>query len=62
MVNMKGYKTLIWTAANAVVPVMEAVDAAYQIPAAWVPYWIAVYMAGNVVLRAMTNTPMGSHH
>ena len=57
---MKGYKTIIWTAANAVVPAMAAVSSSYQIPAEWMPYWIAVYMAGNVILRIMTTTPIGA--
>lgn len=56
---MKGYKTILWNAANAVVPAMMAADAAYQIPDDWMPVWIAVYIAGNVILRVFTTTPLG---
>ena len=57
---MKGYRTIIWTAANAVVPAMAAVSSSYQIPEEWMPYWIGVYMVGNVILRIKTTTALGS--
>ncbi len=57
---MKGYRTIIWNAANAVIPAMQAVDAAYQIPAEWMPYWIAAFIVGNVILRIKTTTALGA--
>ena len=57
---MKGYRTLIWNAANAVVPAMMAAEAAYQIPDEWMPYWMGVFILGNVILRMKTTTALGS--
>jgi len=56
---MKGYKTIIWNVANAVVPAMAAADAAYLIPDEWMPYWIGVFIVGNIILRIKTTTPVG---
>ena len=56
---MKGYRTILWNVANTVVPVMQAADAAYQIPDEWMPYWIAVFIVGNVILRIKTTTALG---
>lgn len=56
---MKGYKTIAWNVANAVVPAMQAVDAAYQIPESWMPYWLGVFILGNIALRIKTTTPVG---
>ena len=57
---MKGYRTLIWNAANAVVPAMMAAEAAYQIPEEWMPYWMGVFILGNVILRMKTTTALGT--
>lgn len=57
---MKGYRTIIWNAANAVVPAMQAVSASYQIPDEWMPYWLAIFIIGNVILRIKTTTALGS--
>lgn len=56
---LKGYKTLLWNAANAVIAAMEMANATYQLPDAWMPYWVAVYIAGNIILRLMTTGPVG---
>lgn len=56
---MRGYRTILWNAINAIIPAMEAANAAYQLPEEWMPYWLAVYIAGNIVLRLMTTTPVG---
>lgn len=57
---MKGFRTLIWNAANAVVPVLELVNASYRMPDEWMPYWLAAFILGNVVLRWKTTTPVGT--
>ena len=56
---LKGYRTIIWNIANAVVPAMQVVDATYKIPQEWMPYWIMVVLLGNVILRMKTDTPVG---
>jgi len=56
---MKGYRTIIWNAANTIIPVMQAADAAYQIPSEWMPYWIGVFITGNIILRIKTTTALG---
>lgn len=56
---MKGYKTLIWNAGNALIFAMDMADTQYEIPAEWMPYWIGAYILGNIVLRFFTTTPVG---
>ena len=56
---MKGWRTILWNVANAVVPVLEIVQSTYSIPDEFLPYWLAVYVVGNVVLRLLTDTPVG---
>ncbi len=57
---MKGYRTLIWNAANAGILAMEVTDASYAIPQEWMPIWLSVYIVGNFVLRLRTTGPVGS--
>lgn len=56
---MKGYRTILWNVLNSIVPVMQIVDAAYSIPDEWMPYWIAIFIIGNIILRLDTNGPVG---
>jgi len=56
---MKGYRTIIFNIANAVVPAMEVANAAYRIPEEWMPYWLIAFIAGNIALRMATDTPVG---
>jgi hypothetical protein len=53
---MKGWRTLLWNAANAVVYSLDLVMAGYSIPEEWKPVWLGAYFAGNVVLRFMTTS------
>lgn len=57
---MKGYKTILWNVGNALIPAMDVANSTYKIPEAWMPIWIAVYIAGNIFLRFITTTPVGS--
>lgn len=56
---MKGYRTIAWNVANAVIPAMEIANTTYQIPDEWMPYWVAIFILGNVVLRLVTTGPVG---
>lgn len=56
---MKGWKTIGWNAANAVIWAMDATKIGYEIPEAIEPYWIGAYLVGNVVLRFLTTGPVG---
>lgn len=55
---MKGWKTIVWNLANAVVLSMDVADTAYSIPNEWQPYWLAIYVIGNIALRMVTTTPV----
>lgn len=57
---MKGWRTILFNTANAVVPAMQLADAAYALPQEWMPYWIMAFILGNVILRMMTTTPVGT--
>lgn len=56
---MKGYRTIIWNVANAVVLGMDAAKIGYDIPEAWLPWWFGAYVAGNIALRLVTTGPVG---
>lgn len=59
MMRFKGWRTMAWNAANAVLLAMELLESNYAVPEAWEPYWIVVYLVGNVILRLATTTPVG---
>lgn len=56
---MRGYRTLIWNAANAAVLAMDAAKVGYDIPDEWQPYWLMAYIMGNFLLRFITTGPVG---
>jgi hypothetical protein len=57
---MKGWRTIAWNLANAVVLTLELVpNAPFEMPESWEPLWLATYIIGNVYLRYITTTPMG---
>jgi len=56
---MKGYRTIAWNVANAVVLGMDAAKIGYDIPQQWLPYWLGAYVSGNIVLRLVTTGPVG---
>ena len=56
----KGYRTVTFNLVTAIVPVMELANMTYAIPHNWMPYWIFAFILGNVILRYMTTTPIGS--
>lgn len=56
---MKGWKTIAWNVANGVVVAMEVANTSFTIPDEWVPYWLGVYVVGNIILRLVTDGPVG---
>lgn len=56
---MKGYKTLIFNAAVAAFGTLDATVLGGVIPTEYLPTVIAVIGAVNMILRALTNTPLG---
>ena len=56
---MKGWKTIAFNGANALVGAMAAVTDAVSIPEPYMPYWIALLLGGNFVLRLVTTGPVG---
>jgi len=57
--RLKGWRTIIFNLANAIVVVFEVVQSQYAIPENVMPYWLAIYVVGNIVLRLMTDTKVG---
>lgn len=57
---MKGWRTVLWNLANAVVATLEAAEAQYSIPDDWRVYWIIAFITGNLILRYLTNTSIGA--
>lgn len=56
---MKGWKTVTFNVANAVVFAADAVTASFDIPDEYKGPWIAGLLIANIVLRLMTTTPVG---
>lgn len=60
---MKGWRTIAWNLLNAAVLAMDQVmsisGTGYVIPDEWMPAWMMVYAAVNVVLRFKTTTAIG---
>lgn len=60
---MKGWRTIAWNVLNAVALAMEHVmsisGTGYTVPDEWMPLWMVVFAAVNVILRLMTTTPVG---
>jgi hypothetical protein len=56
---LKGWRTRIWNLANAIVPILELVRDEGVIPEHLMPYWLLLYVVGNLILREVTTTPPG---
>lgn len=56
---LKGWWTVLFNAANAILLTMEVYEAKWSVPDEWVPVWMAIFIAANFVLRFMTDTPVG---
>lgn len=59
MTKLRGYRTILFNLANAAVLGMDAAKLGFDVPDAWVPYWMGCYVAGNILLRLVTTTPVG---
>ena len=57
--EMKGFRTIAWNVLNAVPVVMAMTESAYQVPDAWMPIWMAVFIVVNLALRTVTTTGIG---
>jgi hypothetical protein len=56
---MKGYRTILANVLFAVVPVLSLTEWMSVIPASYLPYWMLFVAVANVLLRAITTTPVG---
>lgn len=56
---MKGWKTITFNVANAVVLAATATTDVVTIPQEFMSYWIALLFTGNFLLRLVTTTPVG---
>lgn len=64
--SLKGYRTIIWNVVNALgasaellMPVLGDPTIQSLVPHEWLPYWMLLYAAVNVILRLDTDTPVG---
>lgn len=58
--TIKGYKTILWNLLNAVPVVMTMAEMQYAVPDDWLPWWMAAFIAVNLILRVWTNGPVGN--
>jgi hypothetical protein len=56
---MKGYRTIIFNALSAVVPIVSLTEWHAIFPAEWLPYWLFAVALINVYLRTVTSTALG---
>ena len=57
---MKGFRTIIFNGIAAIVPALEATEVATLVPAEYMPHYVAFVAVGNLILRAMTTTPIAT--
>lgn len=68
--KLKGYRTLIFNIAAAlpivalellpvIMPVLSLPELRAVLPEAWLPWWVLITAIGNMVLRRVTDTPIG---
>lgn len=57
--TLKGWRTILWNVANAVLLSMEVAESQYSIPDGYMEIWFAVYIAVNILLRLVTTSPVG---
>lgn len=57
---LKGYWTVLFNAANAILLTMEVFEMKWSVPPEYTEIWMATFIAANFVLRFMTDTPVGS--
>lgn len=56
---LKGWWTVAFNAANAVLLTMEVFEMKWSVPAEYTEIWMATFIAANFVLRFMTDTAVG---
>lgn len=56
---LKGWWTVLFNIANAVLLTMEVYEAKWSVPDEWLTVWMAAFIAANFLLRFMTTTPVG---
>ena len=56
---MKGYRTIAINAALAVLPILQLAEVIAVIPAEYLDWYVAGVAVLNIVLRAITTTPVG---
>ncbi|MEO1564127.1 MAG: hypothetical protein AAFR98_11885 [Pseudomonadota bacterium] len=56
---MKGYRTITVNFLLAIIPVLELTEVYYALPETWKPWYPVVVLLANMVLRALTTTPIG---
>ncbi|MGY6703162.1 hypothetical protein [Roseinatronobacter sp.] len=68
--KLKGYRTLIFNGLAAlpivalellpvVMPVLSLPELRAVLPEEWLPWWVLITALGNMVLRRVTDTPIG---
>lgn len=57
---MKGYRTLIFNALAAILPVLELLRENAVIPEQYMDEYVLLVLIGNGILRYLTDTPVGN--
>jgi len=57
---LKGKRTIIWNVLNGLIYMMDQFTAQYNVPPEFEQLWMGVYVAGNIILRYMTDTKVFS--
>lgn len=56
---MKGYRTVFVNVLFTLVPIMELTEWRVLLPEEYLPYWMLFVATANIILRAITTTPIG---
>jgi len=57
---MKGYRTIIFNVLASLLPIMDLTEVHNLIPETWLPWYAIAVAIGNVYLRSITTTPVGT--
>lgn len=56
----KGWKTVVFNVLAAAVPILELTELKGIIPSEYLPYYVLAVALGNMYLRSITTTPIGT--
>lgn len=57
--RLKGWRTIIFNVASAIIPIMELTEVRDVMPDEWMQWYMLAVALGNMYLRARTTSPLG---